>query len=244
MTLPSLRPDPCATPRPSDDAGHPLAAEFRALIGDSLFPCLGAKAALHRGGLRFVVARDIRLDADDLRILHLLFELATRYRREPALYQSLVVLFEAGAPSSEREFERLLWARLQSLSDKDEWLGQAPDPRVAHDPDDPHFAISFGGEAFFVIGLGPCSSRPARRFRCPAIVFNLHDQFERLRADGRYPKLRSAIIERESALAGSVNPMLAEHGTVSAARQYSGRAVDDDWRCPFSRSRSAKRPIR
>lgn len=237
MTFPSLRPDPCATPRPSDDAGHPLAAEFRTFIGDSFFPCLGAKAALHRGGLRFVVARDFRSDADDLRILHSLFDVTAHYRREPALYQSLIVLFESGAPSNEEEFEQRLWARLQSLSDKDEWLGQAPDPRVAHDPVDPHFAISFGGEAFFVIGLGPCSSRPARRFRCPVIVFNLHDQFERLRANGHYQKLRSAIIERDTALAGSVNPMLAEHGTISAARQYSGRVVGDDWRCPFSRSR-------
>jgi FPC/CPF motif-containing protein YcgG len=28
--------------------------------------------------------------------------------------------------------------------------------------------------------------------------------------------------------------MLARHGTVSEARQYSGRAVDKDWVCPFS----------
>ena len=66
------------------------------------------------------------------------------------------------------------------------------------------------------------------------MVFNLHDQFERLRAAGRYDKLRGAILSRDVALAGSVNPMLASHGTMSAARQYSGRAVEDGWRCPFS----------
>ena len=119
-----------------------------------------------------------------------------------------------------------MWARLQSLSDKDDWLGQAPDPRVAHDPDDPHFAMSFGGEGFFVVGLHPRASRPARRFAVPAMVFNLHDQFEQLRAQGRYQKIRSTIIGRDEALAGSANPMLAEHGTISAARQYSGRAVE------------------
>ena len=54
-----------------------------------------------------------------------------------------------------------------------------------------------------------------------------------MRAEGRYEKLRAAILERDEALAGSVNPMLARHGEASEARQYSGRAVDADWRCPM-----------
>ena len=35
---------------------------------------------------------------------------------------------------------------------------------------------------------------------------------------------------RDEALAGSRNPMLARHGRSSEARQYSGRAVDANWR--------------
>ena len=46
--------------------------------------------------------------------------------------------------------------------------------------------------------------------------------------------MRSTIIARDIALAGDANPMLARHGTVSEARQYSGRAVEADWVCPFS----------
>jgi FPC/CPF motif-containing protein YcgG len=64
-------------------------------------------------------------------------------------------------------------------------------------------------------------------------VFNLHGQFEQLRADGRYVKLRQAIVRRDVAYAGSANPMLAVHGKSSAARQYSGRAVEPGWHCPF-----------
>ena len=101
-------------------------------------------------------------------------------------------------------------------------------------------AMSFGGEGFFVVGLHPRASRPARRFRVPAMVFNLHDQFERLRAEGQYGKLRSAIVARDKALAGSINPMLAEHGSISAARQYSGRLVDDEWACPFGGRKSER----
>ena len=217
-----------------DDREHPLAADFAAFINDRAFPCVGAKAALNRDGMRFVVARDFGSAWDDLRILPALHELARRYRARPELFQSLVVLFEQGAPDDEADYEQGLWDRLQSLSDKDEWLGQPTDPRVAHDPDDPHFAMSFGGEAFFVVGLHPAASRPARRFSVPAMVFNLHDQFEQLRALGRYDPMRAAIIDRDVALAGSPNPMLASHGSVSAARQYSGRVVAADWECPFS----------
>ena len=94
--------------------------------------------------------------------------------------------------------------------------------------------MSFGGEAFFVVGLHPRASRPARRFEAPAMVFNLHDQFEALRASGRYDRLRETILDRDLAMAGSLNPMLAPHGTESAARQYSGRAVGEGWECPFS----------
>jgi len=219
---------------PDDNRDDPLAHRFRSFIADRSFPCVGAKAALKRDGMRFIVARDFRSAWDDLRILPALLDLAKGYRAEPELFQSLIVLFETGAPGDEQRFEQVLWERLQSLSDKDEWLGQRADPRVAHDPEDPHFAMSFGGEAFFVVGLHPQASRPARRFDTPAMVFNLHDQFETLRAEGRYDKLRAVIIDRDEAVAGSINPMLADHGSVSAARQYSGRAVGADWRCPYS----------
>lgn len=100
--------------------------------------------------------------------------------------------------------------------------------------------MSFGGEAFFVVGLHPGASRPARRFAQPALIFNLHDQFEQLRAEGRYETMREKILRRDEALAGSRNPMLARHGEISEARQYSGRAVDGAWACPFRYDRTRR----
>lgn len=217
-----------------EDSRHPLAGRLTEFIEAADFPCVGAKAAINRAGLRFVVARDFGSAWDDLRVLPALLDLAKGYRADPQLFQSLAVVFEGGAPADEQAFECILWERLRSLSDKDQWLGQIADQRVAHDPDDPHFAMSFGGEAFFVVGLHPRASRPARRFDYPTMVFNLHDQFVQLRELGRYDKLRAAIISRDVDLAGSVNPMLSQHGEISAARQYSGRAVEDGWRCPYS----------
>ena len=224
---------------PTDDRSHPLAERFRAFIQQAPFPCVGAKSALSRSQLKVVVARDVASAWDDLRIYPALLAFIAQYRAQPELFQSFAVVFEGPRALGEEAFEAALWARLQSLADKDQCLGQALDPRVAEDPDDPHFSISLGGEGFFIVGLHPGASRPARRFETPVLVFNLHDQFARLRAEGRYERLRSSIIDRDTAFAGSANPMLARHGEASAARQFSGRMVADDWACPFRRSRAA-----
>ena len=73
------------------------------------------------------------------------------------------------AETDEPTFEALLWERIQSLSDKDSWLGQRADPRVSEDPDNPHFSLSFGGEAFFCVGLHPGASRPAQDRSSPGV---------------------------------------------------------------------------
>ncbi len=213
---------------------HPLCERFRDFIRASAFSCVGAKSALARDQLRIMVARDIGSSWDDLRILPELLDFVQGYRENRKLYQSFVVLFEGPEMLGEDAFEAHLWSRLQSLSDKDEWLGQDVDSRVSQDPEHPHFSLSFGGEAFFVVGLHPGASRLARRFERPALVFNLHDQFEQLRSAGIYTRLRDTILQRDLALNGTANPMLARFGENSEARQYSGRVVNADWRCPFS----------
>ena len=198
------------------------------------FPCVGAKSALARGTLEIVRCSDIRSAWDDLVIHRRLLEWARAYRKDPTGLRSIAFVFGQPDDLSEEQFENHMWERIQSLADKDAWLGQRYDHRVSPDPDDPHFSLSFGGEAFFVVGLHPHASRPARRMPWPIMVFNLHDQFEALRSDGRYEKMRKTILSRDEALAGTINPMLARHGEVSEARQYSGRVVDEAWRCPFS----------
>lgn len=220
------------------DAADEMRADLCRWIEASEFPCVGAKSALARGMLEMVVAHDMRSGWDDLRIHDRLLDWAERFREDPSGLRSLAVVFRHPGNLDEAGFERLMWQRLQSLADKDDWFGQPYDERVSADPEDPHFSLSFGGEGFFVVGLHPCASRPARRFGHPVMVFNLHEQFETLRAEGRYERMREAILDRDRRLAGSINPMLARHGEGSEARQYSGRAVGDDWACPFRDPRS------
>ena len=207
--------------------------ELFARIAEADFPCVGAKSAMARGSLKVVACRSLRSNWDDVRIHRALLDWAWEYRRDPGGLRSLAFAFEGPDDLSEAQFETAMWDRIQSFADKDHWLGQPYDHRVSADPDDPHFSLSFGGEAFFVVGLHPNASRPARRFPRPTLVFNLHDQFEALREEGRYERMRERILERDVELAGDINPMLARHGEASEARQYSGRAVNPEWRCPF-----------
>lgn len=208
-------------------------AELLAAIADKGFPCLGAKSAMARGLLRTVVCRSLESAWDDMRIHAELLDWSAAYRKDPAGLRSLAVMFEGPDDLDEKDFEAAMWQRLQSLADKDVWRGQPYDRTVSANAEDPHFSLSFGGAAFFVVGLHRNASRPARRLPCPTLVFNLHDQFDRLRGDGRYEPMRAKIMKRDETLAGTVNPMLVRHGEASEARQYSGRAVGADWLCPF-----------
>lgn len=147
-------------------------------------------------------------------------------------YWSFVALFPDDVIPDEEQFEQRLWQQLQRMHDFDVRL-HAWDAAVSDDPQDDTFSFSIGGHAWYVIGLHPEASRKARRLPVPALVFNPHGQFEALRERGKYDVLRDQIRRRDLALQGSINPMLRDHGEASEARQYSGRAVEEAWRCPF-----------
>lgn len=208
-----------------------IADDLRAFVADREFPCVGAKAALKRDQLRILVVDDIRRDTDDRLITQTLQKFAEAHDGQ-RIFVSQAVVFRNRSDLCEQQFETHLWQRLSSLHriDAEDYLW---DPRVASDPQSAHFSMSIGGCGFFVVGLHPRASREARRFKHPTMIFNLHSQFEQLREEGRYEIIRKATLERDVALSGSVNPMLAMHGRGSAAAQYSGRLVDETWKCPF-----------
>lgn len=220
------------------DGAH-LESSLRAHVAATEFPCVGAKSALAKGTLRIEPAWSLVSGWDDVRIHQRLLEWSADYSRDPTGLRSFAVVFSEPGAMSESAFEKAMWERLQSLADKDGWIGHPYDENVSSDPEDPHFSLSFGKQAYFVVGMHPNASRPARRAPHPTLVFNLHDQFEQLRAANRYERMRERILARDEELAGSINPMLARHGDDSEARQYSGRQVGEDWRCPFRDPRSA-----
>lgn len=207
-------------------------AEFRARLLDPRFSCVAARAAVNSGVYRLGVYGDM---TDGGALAGLARDLFTFTQEQPTLgsdFTTFAASFAGPEGMGEEEFELHLWTALQTLYDVDRLYNPA-DLKVAEDPEAGDFGFSFAGRGFFVIGLHPDSSRLARQFPWPTLVFNSHAQFDQLKADGRYPKMQRAIRARELAWQGSLNPNLSEFGVRSEARQYSGRAVEEDWRCPF-----------
>jgi FPC/CPF motif-containing protein YcgG len=205
---------------------------FRALILNEHFSCIAAKSAVRQGNYRFGLYDEL---ASGPSCAGLARDLFTFVHTDPAAapeFRTFVASFDGPLPPDEATFERLLWSTLQQLHDLDavhhEW-----DRHSKPDVADPEFSFSFAGRAFFVVGLHAASSRTTRRFAWPTLVFNPHDQFDRLRETGRYARFQHVIRNAERALQGGINPMLSDFGRTSEAPQYSGRHVDGEWRCPF-----------
>jgi FPC/CPF motif-containing protein YcgG len=206
---------------------------FRSLILNPQFSCVGAKSAIQQGGYRIGHYDALGGKEATAGLAHDLFHFLQEQPSLEGEFSTFVATFSNPVIHSEKQFETLLWQQLQQLHEVDAPL-HAWDPQVSDDPDNPHFAFSFATHSFFVVGLHPAASRYTRRFAWPTLVFNLHAQFEHLREEGRFDRMQEVIRKRERELQGSINENLGEYGTMSDARQYSGRAVDEQWQCPFS----------
>ncbi len=219
---------PAEEPFPSE-----AQAAFQRLVTDFAFPCVGAKAALNAGAVSYGFYDKLGSERSTKNLARDL-EHFTRGRTGQSEDQlaTMVAVFRGPFDLNECQFEKLLWSQLQKLHEAD-----APrfawDARVSADPNAPEFSFSFASQAYYVIGMHANSSRQARQFPWPTLVFNPHEQFERLRTDGNWERMKQTIRAREVALQGSINPMLSDFGETSEARQYSGRAVEEDWKPPF-----------
>jgi FPC/CPF motif-containing protein YcgG len=138
------------------------------------------------------------------------------------------------AIAGEKEFERVLWQQLHGLAARDQCPGIDDDELVNRD--DPGFV--FAGREFFIVGLHPASSRWARRFGWPLLVFNALSHSVPLLRAGKYERMHDRIIERDRCLQGCDNPSL----DAPQVAQFSGRAVDDSWSCPAGHGHGRPRP--
>jgi FPC/CPF motif-containing protein YcgG len=207
---------------------------FRDFVNAPEFSCLGARAAINSGTYRFGTYRMLNDANSTAGLARDLYAFAQERQGFESLFTTYVAVFSSYAIEGDAEtsFEGALWNQLGQLYELDR-EHHAWDPVVSSDPEDPAFSYSFAGTGFFVVGLHSSSSRSARRFAWPTLVFNAHAQFESLRRNGQFPRLQARIRARELELDGSLNPNLADYGHHSEARQYAGRALPADWKCPF-----------
>lgn len=202
------------------------------------FPCVGARSAFNRRRARFGLYSTLGANDDIPRLCEDLGRFSDEFPDPGVDPVTYVAMFDEPA-GSESQFTERMWRHLQAIHEHDAERF-AWDPAVSNDPTSSDFSFSVGGRSFFIVGLHPEASRIARQAPLPCLVFNFHDQFEALRSTGRYTKLQTATRNRDVALQGSINPVLARFGDASEARQYSGQPVADEWKCPF-RAMSAER---
>lgn len=211
-----------------------IRCEFEAWLTGDRFSCLGARASARRGVLELDLYGALGDDSTAGPLHRTLERFGGRRLSESEDFATYVAVFDGPRDMAEETFETLLWKELSLLHDIDverySWASE-----VSADPGDPAFAFSIAGSAYFVVGMHPKASRISRRFRLPALAFNAHQQFQRLRRSGAYIGLRDRIRERELRLQGSLQPHLADHGTASEAIQYAGRHVNEGWTCPWRR---------
>lgn len=220
----------------SEDAS--IKEHFASFVADSAFPCVGARAAFNSNSYITMVYNELAHPLCSARLALDLQKFQESEMRRTKEFATFVAIFRNPRDTSEIDFEKLLWSQLRQLHEID--ARRHPwDPSVASDPSDPRFSFSFAGQAIYIVGMHANSSRFARRFPWPALVFNPHEQFERLRQEGKWSHMQQVIRSRDTALQGSTNPMLSDFGETSEARQYSGRAVDEDWQAPFQQESSA-----
>jgi FPC/CPF motif-containing protein YcgG len=206
--------------------------EYLSYLDNKDFPCIAAKAALAKQHINCMVVDHMACPKDDYAILQFLYRFIDEYRNADDFFHSAAIIFKEPVAVTEPLFDQLLWQRLQSLTNMDAQQ-YTFDKRVSGDPASPQFSFSLKEEALFIIGLHPASSREARRFAYPTLAFNPHAQFEQLRQDNRYNKIKKIVRKRDTAYSGSVNPMLADFGEASEVYQYSGINYNNNWQCPL-----------
>lgn len=211
--------------------------DLRARVMGEGFPCVGAKSAFNRRTYRFGLYPEFASPAAVSGVCYDLYEFSHEFRDIGDQFVTYIAMFRNPAVATELHFEELLWRHLQAMHEVD-GIHFTWDSRVSADPAHPEFSFSIGGRGFFVVGLHPRASRMARTLGQPTLVFNLHEQFDRLRARGKFETMKRIIRARDMAYQGSINPVLKDFGESSEARQYSGRAVPDDWVCPFHHRRT------
>lgn len=193
-------------------------------------PCVMAQSVFAMGNLDFYTYENFGSKKATKNILMDLKNYLSNYDFNAKEFFSFIAVFSDGKQYSEKEFEVLLWQQLNLLQEADE---TAWDKEVSDDPENGNFSFSLLGKAFYIVGMHPNSSRQARQSPQPTIVFNLHGQFEKLRKMGAYHTVRDKIRQRDEELQGTINPMLKDFGDDSEAKQYSGREVGGEWKCPF-----------
>jgi len=203
---------------------------YHDLIIEKDHPCIMAQSVFKTDEVELYSYQELGSRKAAQQLLNDIKQYLKTYDFQSNSFKTLMAVFPDDQFDTEKEFEDKLWQHLRQIYKLDD---QPWDEDVAKDPSDSDFSFSIAGAAFFIVGMHSKSSRKARQSPHPCLTFNLHWQFEKLREMGTFEQVRDKIRTRDEALQGDVNPVVKDHGEESEAKQYSGRKVEGNWKCPF-----------
>jgi len=209
------------------------AAEQQLSVQDHIlqsgFPCPIAQAVTRNDAL--AVYNYSTMQADAQRVYH---DVGTWLgTTDQFRFRSFVAVFQDEATQNLSQDHTSLWQCLSDMRACEPTQRTVP-AGTSDDINDPNFAFSIHGHAFYVVGLSPHSPRKSRRTPFSGFALNLHQQFEDLRQSGTLETVKEASRARDMRFQGSTNPLLADHGQSSAALQYSSMPVSGPHECPFA----------
>jgi FPC/CPF motif-containing protein YcgG len=194
---------------------------FLEYIESEMFACVAAKtAALMKTMIHRDCCADNKVTIKDA--YGFLKEFVSQCEQISKANSSFVLSFSDKTFTDDAGFETFLWETLNQLHNLDFESGLDWSDECSSDPNSPQFGFSILGEPFFIVGLHSNASRISRCSPFPALVFNVHRQFNYLKRTGTFEKLQAEIRRRELLIQGSINPNI---NNVSIP----------GWKCPFSK---------
>lgn len=199
---------------------------FKNFILESDHPCLMAQAVVKASRAACKVYKEFDQVETTHTLKNDLDKFVVKHGNDNENFRSFVAIFPDFRIYNEIDLEKLLWKRLQLLQDvavkNSSW-----DQPLNADPKEPNFSFSIAGKMFYVVGLHPKSSKNSRKAPAPTLIFNLYDQFERLKEDeGIFHEIRNKIRHRDYMVQGFINPLERGIGVGYKARQYRRRIVE------------------
>lgn len=187
--------------------------QLRALILDTNYPCVGARAAFNQGAYRFSMYLDMASPEATAGLCVDLRAFVAEQPRMDSPFTTFVASFTGPHPKDWKQFNFRVCRQLQALHDVDP---HECNPSTCPDPEDLRASFRFAEQAFFLIGFHAASTRWSRRFAWPTLVFNARHQFERLHEENKLERFQQIIRTRDRALQGSIDPTLLgpkQHGS-------------------------------
>ena len=202
-----------------------------ALVSQPNYPCIAALKSIYKKDFQIGIYGEFGSGQSWSALRQDLLRFVELQKQSKSIYLTYFAVFQPQT-FSEESFETALWNELSNLTSTEEMLEDWADPSHA-DPSDKNFRFSLGGTEFFVVGLHTNSSRLARKFPYPMMIFNVFAQFEALEKLGQYESMIQTNRSRDIKFQGQVNPMVEQHGDNWEPIQFSGKSNSKEWKCPF-----------